>query len=551
MYSCAVFAVIIGAVGVVGMLGVRSATRTVNRIASDELRTSTVTAEVGQEVADAYATAERLLLTPDSTQRAQREHELYSEILPNVETSLADLQRLHADDPPAEKRGMGLLGTQWAAVRDLLRPASLTSGAQPALADRLTTAYEPLNHHVDELIAKEHADADAGEARAVSQSRSTMWIVFAAIAVGFIVAIALAAIGRRRVRTAFEPERDQIDFGNTLQIADDEAEAHQLLQRHLQRILPRATAVVLNRNNSADRLEAVTPLPAGSSLVAGLAKAEPRSCLAVRSGRTHYENSERPGLLACSVCSGCPGNSSCTPLTVGGEVIGSVLLNRPEPFNEVEGQRIGDAVSQSAPVLANLRNLAIAEIRAATDSLTGLPNKRAVTDTLTRMFAQSSRSGSPLSLVLLDLDHFKEVNARHGHPVGDQALANVGAVLRSVLRAGDFAGRNGGEEFALLLPETDTSAAQEIAQRVGAAIADITLPGVDLVLTASLGVATYPDHANALERLERLADAALYMAKRAGRNRTEIANPGTEPAATDVPATEATATNAALTDLRR
>ena len=103
----------------------------------------------------------------------------------------------------------------------------------------------------------------------------------------------------------------------------------------------------------------------------------------------------------------------------------------------------------------------------------------------------------------------------------------------------------------MLLPETDTSAAQEIAQRVGAAIADITLPGVDLVLTASLGVATYPDHANALERLERLADAALYMAKRAGRNRTEIANPGTEPAATDVPATEATATNAALTDLRR
>jgi diguanylate cyclase (GGDEF)-like protein len=214
---------------------------------------------------------------------------------------------------------------------------------------------------------------------------------------------------------------------------------------------------------------------------------------------------------------------------VGGEVIGSVLLNRATPYSLVEDQRIQESVNQSAPVLANLRNLAIAEIRAATDSLTGLPNKRAVTDTLKRMFAQASRTGSPLSLVLLDLDHFKDINDRLGHPVGDQALANVGAVLRSVLRAADFAGRNGGEEFALLLPATDLSAAQEIAERVRAAIADITLPGVDLSLTASLGIAGYPDHASDVDKLERLADAALYLAKRAGRNRIELAIATIEP----------------------
>jgi diguanylate cyclase (GGDEF)-like protein len=183
--------------------------------------------------------------------------------------------------------------------------------------------------------------------------------------------------------------------------------------------------------------------------------------------------------------------------------------------------------------LANLRNLAIAEIRAATDSLTGLPNKRAVTDTLKRMFAQASRTGSPLSLVLLDLDHFKDINDRHGHPVGDQALANVGAVLRGVLRTADFAGRNGGEEFALLLPDTDLSGAQDLAQRVRLAIADVTLPGIELSLSASLGIAAYPDHASTLDRLERLADAALYLAKRSGRNRLEIATPANEAPATD------------------
>jgi len=176
-----------------------------------------------------------------------------------------------------------------------------------------------------------------------------------------------------------------------------------------------------------------------------------------------------------------------------------------------------------------LRNLAIAELRAATDGLTGLPNKRSVTDTLKRMFAQASRTGTPLTLVLLDLDHFKEINDRHGHPVGDLVLANVGAVLRTALRAGDFAGRNGGEEFALLLPDTDISAGYEIAQRVRAAVGEIILPGVDVAVTVSLGMAVYPDHASTPERLERLADAALYVAKRSGRNRTELADPASEP----------------------
>ena len=162
-------------------------------------------------------------------------------------------------------------------------------------------------------------------------------------------------------------------------------------------------------------------------------------------------------------------------------MIGSVLLSRPTPYSEAEEQRIRESVSQAAPVLANLRNLAIAEIRAATDGLTGLPNKRAVTDTLKRMFAQAATTRSPLALLLLDLDHFKQVNDQHGHPVGDQVLANVGAALRGVLRNRDFAGRNGGEEFAILLPDTEIAAALEIAERVRAAIAEISLPGIDVV----------------------------------------------------------------------
>src|SRR6202034_148895 len=177
------------------------------------------------------------------------------------------------------------------------------------------------------------------------------------------------------------------------------------------------SAVVLNRNNSADRLEAVTPLPSDSPLGEALRGARPHSCLAVRSGRTHHEGSTQSALLSCPVCAACPGASSCMPLVVGGEVIGSVLLRRPVPYDEPEEERVRESVSQAAPVLANLRTLAIAEIRAATDGLTGLPNKRAIADALKRMFARASTTGTPLALLLLDLDHFKRVNDQRGHPV--------------------------------------------------------------------------------------------------------------------------------------
>jgi diguanylate cyclase (GGDEF)-like protein len=206
-------------------------------------------------------------------------------------------------------------------------------------------------------------------------------------------------------------------------------------------------------------------------------------------------------------------------------VIGAVLLNHPVPYGEAEEQRIQESVGQAAPDLANLRNLAVAEIRAATDGLTGLPNKRAVTDAMKRMFAQASTTVSPLGLLLLDLDHFKQINDQGGHPVGDQVLANVGAVLRSVLRTRDFAGRNGGEEFAILLPDTGVPAALEIAERVRAAVAEISLAGTDVSVTASIGVVGFPDQATSLDRLEWLADAALYLAKRQGRNRVELADP--------------------------
>lgn len=123
-------------------------------------------------------------------------------------------------------------------------------------------------------------------------------------------------------------------------------------------------------------MEAATNLAPNSCLLKTLQHAAPSACLAVRSGRMHRQGGQSRSLLDCAVCGTSPGSSTCTPLTVGGEVVGSVLVNPPYPPTPAQSERVRTSVGQAAPILANLRNLAVAEIRAETDSLTGLANKR-------------------------------------------------------------------------------------------------------------------------------------------------------------------------------
>ena len=521
---CVALALAVVAVTVIGILATRSAAQQGNAIAGDELTTAVVTGQLVRDMDAAYATGEAALRAADPAGRSRLLASLYTSLLPAVDAQLFSLEQLHTGDPPAEYADLELFIRQWTAVRDLLGRADLAAQPAAALAVRLTAAYQPVSAHLDRLMLTQLNDGRTDHAVASASAARVVGLNLGVAAAGIVIGVLFLRRGIRRIRRDLEPGQDQAEFADTLQIANGEDEAHQLLQRHLERTLPATIAMVLNRNNSADRLEAVTPLPPGSPLAGTLRGAEPRSCLAVRSGRRHSESGGRPPLLSCLVCAPVPGASSCVPLTVGGEVIGSVLVSRPTPYSEAEEQRIGESVSQAAPVLANLRNLAVAEIRAATDGLTGLPNKRAVTDALKRTFAQATMTKAPLALVMLDLDHFKQVNDQHGHAAGDQVLASVGAALRSVVRARDFAGRNGGEEFAVLLPDTDVAAALEIAERVRATIAEITLPGTDVPVTASVGVAGFPDHGSTMERLERLADAALYVAKQQGRNRVELAS---------------------------
>ena len=325
-------------------------------------------------------------------------------------------------------------------------------------------------------------------------------------------------------RTAAEREyhETQRAFTEVMQITRDEDEAYRLLKRHLERSLAGSDVLVLNRNNSHDRLEPMTEVADSSPLAERLKSAEPDSCLAVRLGKTHERRADHRPLLACDVCGAANGNSTCVPSLVGGEVIGSVLVEHPSLLDDASKRRIEESMTQASPVLANLRNLALSQARALTDGLTGLPNRRAIDDTLKRMAAHAGRTTSPLGVVLFDLDHFKQINDLCGHEKGDEVLAAVGVGITSAMRASDFAGRLGGEEFILLLPDTSRDGAVTVAEKLRQSIAALEVPGVTRPITASFGVAALPEDAGEAALLLRAADRALYVAKAHGRNRVEV-----------------------------
>lgn len=155
---------------------------------------------------------------------------------------------------------------------------------------------------------------------------------------------------------------------------------------------------------------------------------------------------------------------------------------------------------------------------ALTDSLTGCVNRRSFEQQLEKDLRHSTRTRRPLSLIMLDIDHFKRVNDSHGHDAGDAALRFLADVLRDELRVVDTAARYGGEEFAVILPETTLEGGLVVAERLRARIESMKIPGVGCI-TASLGVATFPLHANARAQFVSAADHALYEAKGDGRNR--------------------------------
>jgi diguanylate cyclase (GGDEF)-like protein len=212
------------------------------------------------------------------------------------------------------------------------------------------------------------------------------------------------------------------------------------------------------------------------------------------------------------------------PLWSSGDLIGvlSVSSARPRAFDEESRLKVRLLANCSVPPIekARLHRLAIV------DDLTLAFNHRHLAPRLREEMAHAHRTSSPLSFLLLDLDHFKRVNDAHGHAAGDAVLRQFADGVRERVRRGDVLVRRGGEEFALIMPGTTTHEAQAIAERVQEALAERPLEheGLRIEQTVSIGVATWSGDESP-ESLERRADLAMYEAKDKGRNRVVVARP--------------------------
>lgn len=214
----------------------------------------------------------------------------------------------------------------------------------------------------------------------------------------------------------------------------------------------------------------------------------------------------------------------CEPIYFGDQCIGKFALAPRAPEHKDDRRLVSTITRELGGALRMATLVEESRFMATTDTLTGLLNRRAFMDATGRELARSRRYSDKLSAVLLDVDHFKQINDRRGHATGDAVLATVGQLLTNALRSCDIVARWGGEEFVLLLPSTSLEGAEQVAERIREQLASARIQDStgDLVpVTASFGVATYGD-GETLEQLVDRADRAMYRAKSGGRNRVVL-----------------------------
>ena len=226
------------------------------------------------------------------------------------------------------------------------------------------------------------------------------------------------------------------------------------------------------------------------------------------------------------------GPALCAPLRRGHAVLGVIVVERDPQQPAFDADDEAMLVSLAGPAGIAVDNVMLhreAQRLSVTDPLTGAGNLRHMTTTLAREVERATRFGRPLSLLLLDLDHFKNVNDTYGHTVGDAVLRELARRLAGCVREVDIVARYGGEEFVVVTPETDIVGAEHLAARICEAVREEPfVVGNDIVVvTVSVGIATLPTHGTVSGDLVRAADEGLYAAKRAGRDQYCVA-PGGE-----------------------
>ncbi|MBN8481142.1 MAG: GGDEF domain-containing protein [Xanthomonadales bacterium] len=317
------------------------------------------------------------------------------------------------------------------------------------------------------------------------------------------------------------------ELGEMLQGCRSPAEATTGLAVALPQLLPRMSGSISLINSSQNLVETVAAW--GEAGTAGEGLFAPDDCWALRRGQAYPPAGVVPP-FRCRHLPATAGADSrahlCIPLLAQGSMLGIMTLVADEPADAAERAVAVATAEQVSMALANLRLQETLRTQSLRDPLTGLFNRRYLEASLDRELQRSARGKQPLSVLMLDIDHFKRFNDTHGHDAGDALLAQFGALLARSVRSEDVACRYGGEEFTILLHETDAEQAVERAEQICAAVRTLDVQHRRQTLgpvTVSIGIATAPRDGNAPDELLHSADRALYAAKHGGRDQARLA----------------------------
>ncbi|PSJ42924.1 diguanylate cyclase [Allosphingosinicella deserti] len=327
----------------------------------------------------------------------------------------------------------------------------------------------------------------------------------------------------RRRRQAMRQAEILFHMADVLQSASGQEDANAVLGATARRLLPHLSGALYLFSSARDRLVLSTAWNEHDDDIAppNILASE---CWAVKRGKVQA-NSRSGDALRCEHHLS-DGAAIEVPMVARGEVHGLIRFSANGPAQEQELAEAATLISALTDAVSlALSNIALRDklrSQALKDPLTGLYNRRYMEDSLQRFVSLSQRSGTPASVVLIDLDHFKKLNDEHGHLIGDTILRAVADTVSGTLRESDIACRYGGEELLIILPDCALADAVYKAEVIRARVE--TLSNVHGVrVTASLGVASSPENSNTVQDLILQADTALYEAKRGGRNCVQAA----------------------------
>jgi diguanylate cyclase (GGDEF)-like protein len=417
--------------------------------------------------------------------------------------------------------------------------AAVISGVGYAKMENVRRLIEAMIE-TEEALLRERAE------RASDTATYTRIAVYSGVAGTFVlmlfISYLVAAESRRRAQAQAELgeanaqlQRSMIELqqvhgeqvllgtmGELLHSCRTSEEAYDVIERFLPQLFPRLNGALGMLNASRNLVEVVSSWGQPASHV----QFSLEECWALRRGRAHFVRSATTDVACCHAT---PAGEACLcrPLLAQGETGGVLFLSGPpEELTEAARRLARAAGEQLSLALANLRLQETLRIQSVRDPLTGLFNRRYMEASLERELARARRHGHNVSVLMCDIDHFKRFNDTFGHEAGDALLGEFSKLLRGNVREEDIVCRYGGEEFVLILPNTDEAAAVRRADALRQAVRRLRVQhnGQPLgEVTLSLGVGVYPQHGVSPDSLYRSADAALYQAKRGGRDRACVA----------------------------